>query len=66
MDMSEESENRIRQWIDDGDVQYDPDRWDPDEEPIECQVCGTDLQGAGDGYTMSEYCPECRKHVWIR
>lgn len=60
--MAEDSQNLTHR----DDLSFDPERWDPDEEPDECQVCGTSLMGAGDGSTVGEYCPECGVHVWIR
>lgn len=64
--MTDREQERTQRWIEEDGIEYDPDRWDPAEQPDECQRCGADLQGAGDGWTMSEFCPECRKHVWIR
>lgn len=49
-----------------GDLSYDPERWDVDEKPDDCQVCGTDLLGVGDRATIGQYCPECGVHVWIK
>lgn len=53
-------------WTRDGLLGYDPDRWNPDDRPDDCQVCGTELCGAGDRSTMGQYCPECDVSVWIR
>jgi len=45
--------------------EYDPKRYDPDQRSEECELCGANLRGAGDGSTVGQHCPNCEKLVWI-
>lgn len=55
-----------REWVDRDGYSFDPGRWNPDDKPSKCQVCGEWLDGQGDGSTMGQRCPECDVQVWIR
>lgn len=70
MSPSDDSQKQTQQdeqhWVEKGELGYDPDRWDPDTHPSECQVCGHELYAAGDRATVGEHCSECRVQVWIR
>lgn len=58
--------NDEHEWVHGEQYNYNPDRWDPDERPSKCMVCGTWLRGAGGGWTLGQYCPECEVNVWIK